>query len=433
MTSPTYGVIFNRDDTDPRPAQPSDLSVIGLCLPAEDADADFLPLNEPVAFDSGDPVAVGKLGDTEIAHAIAAIDNQLADLQSSARVVAVRVPKGANDAETMANIVGSITGVSSGGHVGTGLHAFLRAGTMLGVIPRLIGAPGFTGATTVDQGSGNTEANPVCAELPGVCDKLLAHAVVAGPAIDQQSATNWRETLASRRLIPIDGAVKVAAGTGSRYDDGAAQVLGLGARTDFLHGGYPFWSFANQQVQGILGLKRYYPFSLTDGATAAQELIAEHVGVFSRGEIGVETAAAESGFVFTGTFNADTDPTWWFYNKSRAQDWLWLALLKSIRLRLGRENVEPHAVQAVLNDVTEINAEAMRNGGSVGFKVGFEASKNSALNLRQGKFRIFYNSEPPAPIMQVTVDARPYLQALEVELATLVAQAATLVPQYLAA
>ncbi len=431
MTSPTYGIIFNPDDTDPRPAQPSDLSVVGLCLPADDADEDFLPLNEPVAFDSGDPAALAKLGDTELAHAVAAIDNQLADLQSSARVVAVRVEKGANAAATIANIVGSITDTSEGGHVGTGIHAFLRAGTMLGVIPRLIGAPGFTGQTTQD--GDNTEANPICAELPGVCSKILAHAVVAGPATDQQAATNWRETLASRRLIPVDGGVKVAAGVGSRYDDGAAQVLGLGVRTDFLHGGFPFWSFANQQVQGILGLQKYYPFSLTDGATAAQELLAAHIGIFSRGEIGVETAAAESGFVFAGTFNADTDPNWWFYNKSRARDWMHLAILKSIRLRLGRENVTPHSVQAVMNDVVEINAEAMRQGGSIGFKVGFEAAANSALNLRQGKFRIFFAAENPAPIMQVTVDSRPYLAALEVELATLVAQAATLVPQYVAA
>ena len=66
MTSPAYGVIFNRDSTDPRPAQPADLSVIGLVLPSDDADATVFPLNEPVAFDSGagDPLQkIRALGD----------------------------------------------------------------------------------------------------------------------------------------------------------------------------------------------------------------------------------------------------------------------------------------------------------------------------------------------------------------------------------
>ena len=209
-------------------------------------------------------------------------------------------------------------------------------------------------------------------------------------------------------------------------------MLGLGVRTDFKNAGYPFKSFAGQPIQNILGLKTYYTFSLTDGATEGQELLAAHIGVTERGEVGVATAIASSGFVFAGTFNADTDPVWWFYNKSRARDWVHLGLLKSVRLRLGSENVVPHSVQAVLNDMVVVNRDALSHEGSIGFLVGFEAAKNSPDALRQGQFRVFFASEHPAPIMQVTIDSRPYYPALQVELATLVAQAATLVPQYIA-
>ncbi len=425
MTMPAYGITFNRQSDGPRPSQPSDLSVIGIALPADDADASFLPLNEPVAFDSGDPAALGKLGNSELANAVSAIDHQLADMQGSARVIVVRVPGGDNEAETIANIVGANNGVTAIGNVGTGLYAFLRAGSKLGVIPRLLGAPNYT--SQIQQGG---TGNAICAALPGICSKLLAHAVVAGPN-DPVEAVNWFESLASGRLIPIAGGVKVAAGIGSRDEDGAAHVLGMGARTDFKHRGYPFWSFAGQQVQGIVGLDRTFTFSLVDGATEGQELLAHKIGVFARGEAGVETAAASNGFQFTGLWNADTDPDWWFYNKSRARDWAHLGLLKSIRLRLGNENVTRHSIQAVLNDCIVIGQDMMQNGGSIGFRVGFEEGANSPTNLRQGKFRIFFQNEEPAPIARVDVDSRPYFGALEIELQKIIAQATTLVPQYL--
>jgi phage tail sheath protein FI len=432
MTTPAYGLIFNLDNTDPRPAQPSDLSVIGLALPADDADAATFPLNEPVAFDSGDPAILGKLGvNNDLLHAILAVDNQLADLQTSARIVATRVAKGATDAETIANIVGSRTAATAAGHIGTGIYALLRAGSQLGVIPRLLGAPGYTWQTTLDT-AGHVLANPICAALPSVCDSLLAHAVVGGPGTGLTDATAWFQTLSSGRLIAIDAWRSVQDGTTTRLEDGVAAILGLGARVDFMHGGYPFWSFSGQQVHGTLGLKNYYPFSLVDGATTGQSLLATRIGVIERGEVGVETAIGSNGFIFAGVWNASTDPNWQFYNKSRGRDFAHLALLKSIRLRLGVTNVTPHGVQAVLNDMVAIGQDLINHEVSVGFRVGFEASKNSPNDLRQGKFRVFFATEEPAPITQVTIDSRPNYEALVVELGTLVAQAASLPAVYLA-
>lgn len=429
MTTPAYGLVFNRDNTDPRPAQASDLSVIGLVLPGDDADATAFPLNEPVVFDSGDPAWLPKLGAGDLYKAIVAIDDQLADLQTSARIVAVRVEAGEDDEETIANIIGSRTATTAANNVGTGLYALLRAGNQCGVIPRLLGAPGYTWQTTIV--GGDIQANPICAALPSVCASLLAHAVVGGPGAGLVAATDWFETLGSGRLIAIDAWRRVADGQSTRLEDGVAAVLGLFVRVDFRHGGYPFWSVSGQQVQGTVGLKNYYPFSLVDGATTGQELLATHIGVIERGEVGVETAIASNGFVFAGVWNADTDPLWWMYNKTRGRDWAHLALLKSIRLRLGVENITPHGVQAVLNDMVAIGQNLIQNQCSVGFKVGFEASKNSPNDLRQGKFRAFFATEEPAPITQVTIDSRPNYEALVAELGALVAQAATLPAQYL--
>ncbi|MBY6239796.1 hypothetical protein [Methylosinus sp. Sm6] len=618
MTSPAYGISITRNSAASRAAQPSDLSIIGLVLPSDDADGNFLPLNEPVLFDSGDQSALTKLGTGDLYKAVAAIDDQLAELQTSARIVAVRVTKGGMDAQTIANIVGARNGGGARGGVGTGIYALLRAGAELGVIPRLIGAPGYTWQrelggsaiiTSAEKSGGNTGSgelvlgtppyrygitsgvyqirctggarsaasaaklgnagsglmsalsvdakalagvwrvsckkavanggefkvvdpagvivgaavvgtpfhgavnftisdgatdfivgdeftitvdiavpanggkfsvkapdgsllpvayvgvpykkqiaftiadgatdyvvgdgfdvtvsgdltelsNPVCSALPSVLDTLLAHAIVGGPGTGVNDANDWFEMLGSGRLIPIDAWTIVADGSATRYEDGVARALGLAARVDFQRGGYPFWSFSGQQVRGILGLKNYYSFSLVDGATQAQELLANHIGVIVRGEVGVETAIASNGFVFAGVWTANDDPSWWFYNKSRTRDWIDLALLKSIRLRLGVDNVTAHAVQAVLNDMAAVNMEALRNGGSIGFKVEFAAGSNSAENLAQGRFRVAYYAETPAPITRVDIDAYPFAEALTAELSTLVAQAATIQAQY---
>jgi len=491
MTMPAYGIIFNSDNTDPRPAQGSDLYVIALILPSEDADAGYFPLNDPVVFDSSDATYLAKIGTGDLYQAVSAIDDKMADLQTSARVVAVRVAKGANLAATAVNIIGDRA-------AGTGIYALLRAGQKLGVTPRLIGAPGYTGqmkygvqSVTTTAGSGYTNAtvsfspagatgtvtlsagkvtgvtltnpgsylasqnvtatitgdgtgatatvsvgmlqDPVCAALPAVLNALLAHAVVGSPGTTQADAQVWRESLSDKRLIPVDNWEIVASGEATAYRDGAASVLGLLARVDFKHSGLPFWSASGQPVEGILGVKNAYTFSLTDGATQGQELLADHIGVTVRGEAGVETAISSSGFMFAGVWNASDDPLTWFYNKTRGRDWTHLALLKSIRLRLGVENVTPQGVEDVLNDMKAIGSELIRQKAVLGFKVGFEAARNSADNLRQGKFVVSYAQEEPAPIVQVTIDSRPYYEALEVELATLVAQAATYLPQYLGA
>lgn len=45
MTQPTYGIVINQQDNDPRPAQPSDMSIIGLIGTSDDADSGAFPLN----------------------------------------------------------------------------------------------------------------------------------------------------------------------------------------------------------------------------------------------------------------------------------------------------------------------------------------------------------------------------------------------------
>lgn len=617
MTSPFYGLIFNQSDDDVLPPVFSDMSVLGLVLPSDDADATMFPLNEPVDINTGDATTLGKLGTGPLAQYINLLNNQLADLEVSARAIIVRVADGGSVAGTIPNILGDPDQF-------TGIYALLKASQICSVIPRLIGAPGYTGAFNYVNGStgvvgvehsgfvgggslalanpaylsgvvsgvykvkciggatsaasaaksgGNTgtgtmgsltsaaaaapgvwrvvfeiaasgggtfvvynptgafdgvgqvghayssqsngigftisaggtdfvvgdefdvtvtetvphsggvfsvtdpnghalanatvgtpyatqvaftisasgadfaigdefdltvtitggiaEANPICAALPAICDSLLAHAVVGAWNNDnpptKQMEIDWRGTMNSQRLIPVGNAVKYQTGSTVYVLDHAAVVLGLGVRVDFEHGGVPAHSFANQAVQGILGLARYDSFSVIDGATDGQELLAVGVGIIERGEIGSETAVGPSGFVSISLQNTTSDPLWQWYNVSRTRDYTHLALLRSIRLRLGKTNVTPHGVQAVLNDMTAVLGELKAAEATIGFSVGFDPSVNSPSQLRLGQFRVYFKSEEPAPIIQVTIDSMRDYAALVVELADIVAESSTLI------
>ena len=107
----------------------------------------------------------------------------------------------------------------------------------------------------------------ICAALPAICEKLLAHAVVDGPATTEQDAIDWRETIASQRLIPVDPAVKVFEDGVSVVQPLSPAIIGIGVRRDHEKQGRPFHSWANQPVQGIVGPSRPINFSLTDGAS----------------------------------------------------------------------------------------------------------------------------------------------------------------------
>lgn len=475
MTQPTFGIQINQDDTDPRPISPIDMSVVGLVGTAPAADADKYPLNVPVQIASADPTALKALGATgTLIDSINLINAQLDDYQIAAKVVVIRVEEGESDAETIDNILGSAADQ-------TGVHALLLAGPELGIIPRLIGVPGythqqfagidhftmtpgnytvaptavvFTGgdpirpaqahavltgsslSVVIDDpglyltaptvsftgGTGNGGAavavldqlaNPVCAALGGILSKLIGHAVVEGPGTNAQAIKAWRETINDLRLIPVDAWVKVFEEGEVVTKPGVGAILGIAVRRDYEKSGIPGHSWANQPIKGIVGPARHIAFSLTDGATEGQDLLASNVGILLRGELGVETAIANSGFVFIGTDNGGDDALWPFYNQYRMRDFIHLNFLKALRYYLGRFNITRQTIQAVLNTMGLFLRDLRADEHILGYRVGFEADKNSPENLRLGRFRTYFAAEEPAVLRLLAIDSRRYRKALD--------------------
>lgn len=411
MTEPTFGITFLRDDNEPRPAVGSDLSVVGIVAPSPLADADAFPLDTPVLVFSDQSAVTARLGAGPIYDAFEAINQQLAELQIAAKIVVVRVDEGDNLAETIANIRGDA-------NAKTGIHAMLDAGTILGVIPRLICVPGYT-----SQRFGDDQANAIVAALPAVLDKLLAVAVVDGPGTTRQEAVDWRETISSKRIIPVEPAAKVMAADGSIVVRPLSPyVIGRAVRRDYEKGGFPFHSFANQPIVGIVGPSRPIAFSLTDGATEGQDLLLNNIGVLIRGEIGVETAIADGGFVYVGTDTCADDDLWRFYNVVRGRDYIHLLFLKTLRYYLGKFNITGQAVQSVLNTMEFALRDLKADQHILGYKVGFTKDQNSPENLRLGKFTVRFAAEEPPVLRRLVIQSARYRPALDALLNDLLTQ-----------
>ena len=409
MSDPTFGISITRIDNEPRPAVWSDMSVVGLIGTAPAANAAAFPADTPVFMYSDDAVKRTALGASgTIPEALTLINAQLGEFQVAAKVVIVRVAEGDTIPDTIANIVGD--------GIATGLEAFVHAGPTLGVIPRLICAPGFT-----SQRNGS-DANAVCAALPALCAKLLAHAVVDGPATTEQAALDWRETLSSSRLIPVDPAVRVMNGTEVAVVPLSPAVIGIGVRRDHEKQGRPFHSWANQPVQGIVGPSRPINFSLTDGATEGQRMLSHNLGVLLRGEMGVETAIASGGFVFVGTDNAGEDDLWRFYNVTRGRDYIHLMFLRTLRFYLGRFNITGQTVQAVLNTIGFALRDLKADGDILGYEVKFTRDQNSPEELRQGRFTVNFAAEEAPVLRYLGIQSARYRPALDALLDDLLAQ-----------
>jgi uncharacterized protein len=282
--------------------------------------------------------------------------------------------------------------------------------------------------------------NPIVAALPAILASLNATAMVASPG-DGVIANSLaaRQLLSSDRLRFVDAWVIPGSvpAKGLAYTDFVAEAIGLQIAVDSLHntpaGSLPGWDISGHQVLGIAGLKNYYSYSLTDGSTQGQQLLAQQVGVIEAGVIGSDTALASSGFVFAGPWNASTDPSKWFVNKRRMKDWCYLQLIKSMRRHLGADNTTPQSVMNVLNDMSQLGSFLLSRQISIGFNVSFVASQTSPSNLQQGQFTVGFANETPAPITLISVLASDYFPALIVEEQTIIAEASGLTPGYIPA
>ena len=266
-------------------------------------------------------------------------------------------------------------------------------------------------------------ANPFCASITSVLNQMFGHAIVESSGASQQNDTDWRETMQSQRIIPISGGCRVMDPVSSNivFRPLAPRVAGILVRRDH-ETGAPFHSAANQPVQGIIGPMRDIPFSITDNANEAQELLGFNIGVLVRGEVGDDFAIASGGFVFIGTDNAGEDELWRFYNVMRGRDFIHLGLIKALRFFLGRYNIVGHTIVAILQTIKFFLRDLHADEHILGYRVTFRTEGNSAEQIRLGHLRVGFKAEEPPVLRLIIIESARYRDAIDAMIADVAAQ-----------
>ncbi|RJF81133.1 phage tail protein [Azospirillum cavernae] len=384
-----HGVEVVEIDDGPRPIRTVKSSIIGVVGTAPDADAAAFPLNTPVLV-AGSRAASAKLdmiGERKgtLPGALDAIFDQI-----GAMVVVVRVAEGVGDgavAATMANVLGGVDPVTGAYR---GVHALLSARTELGVIPRVLIAPGFTHQRPDDPDSpGQTLANPVVAELLGIAERTRAVIVKDGPNSNDAAALTDRADWGSARVYLVDPWVKVLAGTAVVNEPASARVAGLIAKIDNDRGFW--WSPSNQTINGVLGTSRAVDFTLGDANCRANHLNEHDVACIIR----------EDGFRLWGNRTCASDSKWAFLSVRRTAD-----MINDSLQRAHLWAVDRNITKTYMADVAEgVNAylrSLTAQGAILGGRCWPDPDLNSPANIAAGKVFFNFDFTPPYPAEHIT-------------------------------
>lgn len=313
------------------------------------------------------------------------------------------------------------------GTAGTAGNSYALGSTVFGLSlsgPTLTGGAAEGASTqatfTVTNALG---ANPIVATATPVLNTLMAHAVFESSGTSMIDDENWRDTISSNRIIPCSGGVKIVDPVSGNVIvmPFAPRVVGAMIAVDYSTG-YPFHSAANEPIQGVVGPARTIAFSLVDGSTEGQVLLAANIGILVRGLIGIETAISTGGFVYIGTDTCSADPLWVFYNVSRGRDYIELSLMPALRTYLGRSNITAQTVTNCLNTVKSFLANLTALQQILGYQVNFQGNLNSDEQIRLGQLTIGFQAEEPPVLREITTMSARYAPAIDAMVSQLSAQ-----------
>lgn len=396
MTAPVFGMQFTRPADEPVPVIGADFSKILVIETSADANAVTFPEGTPVRFSTGDAAKMTDLGTGLLKTYVQAIHDQLDSLNLGADVTVVRVAEGIDEAATSANIVAV-------------LNTITDIPSAVNSTPRIVLAGRTAWRPDMDT------INPVVAALEANLGKILAIAPVDVDDTSSANAIDARETMTSERVIPIGVAARVWEGANLVTRPMAPRVAGLMVRVDNENEGKPFDPIANRPIFGLGGLSRKIPFSLLDGSTEGQQMLAANVSIVSEGETGVDGAIADGGFHFIGTDNAQTGELWEQFHQVRGTDYLVVKIIQITREFLGRK-ITADMAEAWINSIAFMLRDHQADDDILGYTPAnqmFKASQNSPENIRLGTLKLDIGIEP-APVFKVANhDIRRYRPAVE--------------------
>lgn len=375
-----HGVEVLEIDAGPRPISTVRSSVIGIIGTAPDADATAFPLNTPVmiAGSRREAAKLDTVGDGE--GTLPSAMDSIFD-QAGAVVVVVRVAAGANEAATIANVVGGVN-ATTGDY--EGVHAFLGAESKLGVVPRILLAPGFSHQRP------DGDANPVVSELVGIAERLRSVIIADGPNTTDEAAVAYAGDFGSARVFLVDPGVKKLDGDGNTVSTYASPcVAGLIAKSDNDRGFW--WSPSNQNINGIVGTTRPVDFALGDANARANLLNEQNIATIIR----------QDGYRLWGNRTLSADPKWAFLSVRRTADIINDSLLRAHLWAVDR-NITKTYMQDVVEGVNAYLRHLTTIGAILGGRCWADPELNSPDQIAQGKVYFDFDFTPPFPAEHIT-------------------------------
>lgn len=328
------------------------------------------PLNTPIEIVGRRPAGLGSTG---------TIPDALDDIfmQAGAVVVVVRVAEGANDAATLANIIGGINEVTGAYE---GVQALLAAESQLALRPRILIAPGFTHQRS--EGSINT----VVSALLVVADRLRGVVPFDGPnTTDAEARLAAKDHDSGRAYLVDPWLVRPDANGNPIHRPPSAAVAGLIAQVD---DGEGFWvSPSNHVVKGFSGLSRPVDYTAGDANSRANLLNEANVATFIR---------EGGGLRLWGNRTLSSDAKWAFLSVRRIAD----AINESVQ-RAHLWAVDRNITRTYVDDVTESVNAYLRQLTSLGAILGGDCWADGDLNTpaayAQGKVFFNFRFTPSTP------------------------------------
>lgn len=357
-----HGVRVVEIDDGTRPIRTISTAVIGLVATAPNADPKTFPLDTPVLLT--DPrAAAGKAGPSgTLATALDAIADQ-----GRALTVVVRVAEGEDADETASNVIG---GANPDGTY-RGLHALLAAESLLGVKPRILGAPGL-------------DSLPVATELVTLAPKLRAFVYLSAFGCEtKEEAAAYRKNFGAREAMVIWPEFTGWSTTENKTVplSAVARALGLRASLDQSWGWHK--TLSNVAVQGVTGIEKPVFFDLQNPATDAGYL----------NEREVTTLIRRDGFCFWGSRTCSNDPVWAFENYTRTAQVLADTIAEAHDWAVDRP-MSPTLVKDIISGVNAKFRELRSLGYILDGNAWFDREVNTKEVLKSGKLFVDYDFTP---------------------------------------
>ncbi len=278
-------------------------------------------------------------------------------------------------AVTNSDIIGGVDG-ATGQYLG--LQALLSAESAVGVQPKILIAPSYTGVV-VKTGAVVTGA-PITTEMISIAERLRAVILADGPNGNDTNALEYRGLFGSKRVFVVDPWVKVfdTAIDAEATEANSARVAGVFVANDAEFGIQS--SPSNREIFGIIGTSRAIDFTLGDENSRANILNANEVATIIR----------KDGFRLWGNRTCSSDPLWAFVAHVRLDDMIMESLIRAHMWAVDRNITKTYA-EDVAEGVNGFLAGLAGNGAISGGVCIYDPDLNTVAAMEAGQVYFYFD------------------------------------------